>query len=190
MNTSSSIVYRIVPCDLGYLLLATTKQGICSLKIGDCADNLVKALADEFNQTRIIKDDDSNPEWLDKILDFIAGQKYSLDLPIDIQGTEFQKQVWQALQNISYGETRTYQEIAIAIGKPKAVRAIGSACGANPIALIIPCHRVVRSDGSLGGYHWGIERKQKLIERENQVLNIEHLEQKRKLKSYQVLPSI
>jgi AraC family transcriptional regulator, regulatory protein of adaptative response / methylated-DNA-[protein]-cysteine methyltransferase len=98
----------------------------------------------------------------------IAGDKTHLDLPLDIRGTAFQKQVWQALQKIPYSQTRTYTDIARDIAKPQAVRAVGNACGANPIALIVPCHRVLRSDGSLGGYRWGIERKQKLLIQESQ----------------------
>ncbi len=171
-SPKTKIFYTIVHSDLGYLLVATTDKGICSLKIGDHAENLVKILADEFNQATIIYDDKSYQNWLEKILDFVAEKKYNLDLPIDIHGTDFQKKVWQALQNIPYGETRTYQEIANELGKPKANRAVGNACGANPIALIIPCHRVVCSDGSIGGYHWGIERKQKLLAREKKTRHL------------------
>ena len=165
-SNKTKIVYTIVSCDLGYLLVATTDKGICGIKLGDHAEELVKILAKEFKQAIIIRDNNSHQDWVKKILNFIAGEEYDLNLPIDIRGTEFQQQVWQALQNIPYGETRTYQEIANDLGKPKAARAIGNACGANPIALIIPCHRVVCTDGSLGGYYWGIERKQKIIERE------------------------
>ncbi len=171
-SMKTKIFYTIAHCDLGYLLVATKDKGICSLKIGDRVENLVKILANEFNQATIIWDDESYQNWLEKILNFVAGKDYNLELPIDIRGTDFQKKVWQALQNISYGETRTYQEIANELGKPKANRAVGNACGANPIALIIPCHRVICSDGSLGGYHWGIERKRKLIEREKKTRHL------------------
>ena len=162
----TEIFYTIISCDLGYLLVANTDKGICKLKLGDRAKPLVKILAEECNQATIIRDNKSSQNWIEKIENFLVGKEYDLDLPLDICGTEFQRQVWQALQNIPYGATRTYQEIANDLGKPKATRAIGNACGANPIALIIPCHRVVCSDGSLGGYHWGIERKQKLLDRE------------------------
>ena len=165
-SKKTKIFYTIVPCSLGYLLVATTDKGICAIKLGDNSEELVKILADQFNQATIIRDDKSHQDWIEQILNFIAGKESNLDLPIDIHGTAFQQQVWQALRNIPPGETRTYQEIAEDLGKPKATRAIGNACGANPIPLIIPCHRVVCSDGSLGGYHWGIGRKQKLIERE------------------------
>ena len=164
----AKIIYTIASCNLGYLLVATTDKGICAIKLGDTPVELIKILAEEFNQATIIRDDSSYKHWIETILSFIAGKKSNPNLPLDIRGTAFQQQVWQALQNIPYGETTTYTEIAKEIGKPKATRAIGNACGANPIALIIPCHRVVRSDGSLGGYRWGIERKQKLIQQETQ----------------------
>ncbi len=162
-----SIVYAIAPCPLGYLLVATTEKGICSVKLGDEADKLEHILNQEFHQAHIMRDDQTHREWIQAILDLIAGGEAHLDLPLDIRGTAFQKQVWQALQRIPYGETRTYTDIARNIAKPQAVRAVGNACGANPIALIVPCHRVLRSDGSLGGYHWGIERKQKLLIQES-----------------------
>ena len=160
------ITYTVVPCPLGYLLVATTNKGICAVKLGDEADDLERILINEFHQAHIVRDDHTQKDWVQAILDLIAGGEPHLDLPLDVRGTAFQKQVWQALQKIPYGETRTYAEIAGDIGKPQAVRAVGSACGANPIALIVPCHRVLRSDGSLGGYHWGIERKQKLLAQE------------------------
>jgi AraC family transcriptional regulator, regulatory protein of adaptative response / methylated-DNA-[protein]-cysteine methyltransferase len=160
------IVYSVVTCSLGYLLVATTDKGICTIKLGDRPKELIKILTDEFQQATIIRDDQSHQDWIKKILNLITGTESDPDLPLDIRGTAFQQQVWQALQKIPYGETQTYTEIAQDLGKPKAVRAIANACGANPVALIIPCHRVVRNDGSLGGYRWGIERKQKLIEQE------------------------
>ncbi|MEH1849302.1 MAG: bifunctional DNA-binding transcriptional regulator/O6-methylguanine-DNA methyltransferase Ada [Nostoc sp.] len=162
-----SIVYAIAPCPLGYLLVATTEKGICAVKLGDEADKLKHTLIKEFHQAQIMRDDQTHKEWIQAILDLIAGGKAHLDLPLDVRGTAFQKQVWQALQKIPYGETRTYTDIAHDIVKPQAVRAVGNACGANPIALIVPCHRVLRSDGSVGGYRWGIERKQKLLIQES-----------------------
>ena len=165
-----SIVYAIAPCPLGYLLVATTEKGICALKLGDETDKLEHILNQEFHQAHIIRDDDTHKEWIQAILDFIVGDETHLDLPLDARGTAFQKQVWQALQKIPYGETRTYTDVARDIAKPQAVRAVGNACGANAIALIVPCHRVLRSDGSLGGYHWGIERKQKLLGQESKFI--------------------
>ncbi|MHC5774224.1 bifunctional DNA-binding transcriptional regulator/O6-methylguanine-DNA methyltransferase Ada [Nostoc sp.] len=163
-----SIVYAIAPCPLGYLLVATTEKGICAVKLGDEADKLEHILIKEFHQAHIMRDDHTHKEWIEAILNFISGDETHLDLPLDIRGTAFQKQVWEALQKIPYGETCTYTDIARNIAKPQAVRAVGNACGANPIALIVPCHRVLRSDGSLGGYHWGIERKQKLLIQESE----------------------
>ena len=162
-GTTMRIAYTIVPSPLGYLLVATTEKGICAVKLGDEADVLERTLILEFARAEIFRDDHTYKEWVQAILDLIVGDVPDLDLPLDVQGTAFQKQVWQALQKIPYGETRTYTDIARALGKPQAGRAVGNACGANPIALIVPCHRVVRSNGSLGGYHWGIERKQKLL---------------------------
>lgn len=160
------IAYTIVPCSLGYLLVATTEKGICAVKLGDAEDELERILLNEFNQAQILRDDNLHQDWLQTILNFITGDAPHLDLPLDVRGTAFQKQVWQALQKIPYGETRTYADIAREIGKPHAVRAVGTACGANPTALIVPCHRVLRTDGTLGGYHWGIERKEKLLAQE------------------------
>lgn len=165
-----SIVYAIAPCPLGYLLVAITEKGICAVKLGDEADKLEHILNQEFHQADIIRDDHTHKEWIQAILDFIAGGEIHLDLPLDVRGTAFQKQVWEALQKIPYSETRTYTDIARNIAKPQAVRAVGNACGANPIALIVPCHRVLQSDGSLGGYRWGIERKQKLLTQESKFL--------------------
>lgn len=163
---ATEIVYSIVVCDLGYLLVATTDRGICAVKIGDRQQDLIETLTQEFSQAIIIRDDLNYKDWIESILKLITGKKAHRDLPLDIRGTSFQQQVWQELQKIPWSETRTYREIANNIGKPKAIRAIGNACGANPVALIIPCHRVIRSDGSLGGYRWGIEYKQKLLAKE------------------------
>jgi AraC family transcriptional regulator of adaptative response/methylated-DNA-[protein]-cysteine methyltransferase len=163
---ATEIIYSIINCNLGYLLVATTDRGICAVKISDRQQNLIQTLTQEFSRATIIHNDLNCKDWLESILNLIAGKEADSDLPLDIRGTSFQQQVWQELQKIPYGETRTYREIANNLGKPKATRAIGNACGANPVAIIIPCHRVVRSDGSLGGYRWGIECKQKLLDRE------------------------
>ncbi|MCC5616783.1 methylated-DNA--[protein]-cysteine S-methyltransferase [Nostoc sp. CHAB 5836] len=163
-----SIVYAIAPCSLGYLLVATTEKGICAVKLGDEADNLEHTLIKEFHQAHIMRDDHTHKDWIQSILDLITGDETHLNLPVDIRGTAFQKRVWQALQKIPYGQTRTYTDIARDIAKPQAVRAVGNACGANPTALIIPCHRVLQSDGNLGGYRWGIDRKQKLLMQESE----------------------
>lgn len=166
------ISYTIIPCVLGYLMVSTTEKGICAVNLGDREDELEKTAIDRFIQARIKRDDRKHQDWIEPILNFLAGSKSDLNLPLDIQGTTFQKQVWQALQTIPYGATRTYAEMARDLGKPKAARAVGNACGANPTALVIPCHRVLKSDGSLGGYHWGVDRKQQLLRQESNLIRI------------------
>jgi AraC family transcriptional regulator, regulatory protein of adaptative response / methylated-DNA-[protein]-cysteine methyltransferase len=161
-----NITYIIELSTLGYLLVGITNKGICSVKLGDNVEKLEHLLYREFHQANIQRNDSAYRDWIQAILNFIVGSEPHLDLPLDIRGTAFQIQVWQELQKIPYGETRTYAEIAREIGTPNAVRAVGSACGANPVALVVPCHRVLRSDGSLGGYEWGLERKKKLLETE------------------------
>ena len=163
----TEIIYSTIECDLGYLLVAVTEKGICAVKLGDRAIDLIGNLKVEFDRAILVEDNSQDREWIEQILKSIEG-KADLDLPLDIRGTVFQQQIWQTLQDIPYGETRTYKEIAEGLNKSKATRAVGSACGANPLALIIPCHRVLRSDGGLGGYRWGIERKQKLLNIEQQ----------------------
>lgn len=162
------IKYRIIFSSLGYILIANTDQGICTISLGDHCEKLIASLARDFSQATIIRDDNNHQDLSEQIHQqlhsYLAGNEFNLDLPLVLRGTDFQLQVWKTLQRIPYGETRTYGELASDLGKPKAARAIGNACGAaNRIALIIPCHRVVRNDGSLGSYRWGIERKQKLI---------------------------
>ncbi len=149
---------------LGHVLVARTGKGICSVKIADDAAELRRLLAEEFSEAEIREEDLA--EIRAKILSFVAGQGNLLKLPLDIRGTVFQRRVWEELRRIPRGETRTYQQIARAIGAPAAVRAVGSACGANPVALVVPCHRAVRTDGGLGGYAWGISRKKKLLKLE------------------------
>lgn len=163
-GAGTEIRYSTASCDLGNLLVATTGKGICAVRLGNTPTDLTNALKIEFSNATIIEDNENYREWIEQILQSIEGKEADLDLPLDIRSTAFQRQVWQALQKIPYGETRTYQDIAHELNKPKATRAVGSACGANPVALIIPCHRVLRSDGGLGGYRWGIDRKRKLLE--------------------------
>lgn len=146
---------------LGTVLAAATDRGLCSIKLGDDAAKLRRLLAEEFSQAELVED--ALQELKDKILAFIAGEASLARVPVDIRGTVFQRRVWDELRRIPRGETRTYGDIARAIGKPRAVRAVGSACGANPVALVVPCHRAVRSDGGLGGYAWGISRKERLL---------------------------
>lgn len=160
------IRYTITDSPLGKILVAATDKGICSVRLGDDATALEKELHSEFAQAETKKDDDALTEWVNAILHHLSGQEPHLDLPLDVRATAFQKQVWQALQQVPYGETRSYAELAEAIGRPKAVRATASACARNPVALVVPCHRIVRSGGGLGGYRWGVGRKEALLEQE------------------------
>jgi AraC family transcriptional regulator of adaptative response/methylated-DNA-[protein]-cysteine methyltransferase len=146
---------------LGTVLAATTPKGVCAVKLGDDAAKLEHLLAEEFSAAELVKD--ALPELRSRILDFISGHGNLARVPMDIRGTVFQRRVWQALRAIPRGETRTYTQIAREIGAPAAVRAVGSACGANPVALVVPCHRAVRTDGGLGGYAWGLKRKKELL---------------------------
>lgn len=147
---------------LGTVLVATTDKGVCAVKLGRDAAELERLLSEEFPAAELARE--PAPELREKVLGFITGEASLARVPLDIRGTVFQRRVWDALRRIPRGETRTYSEIARAIGAPAAVRAVGSACGANPVALVVPCHRAVRADGGLGGYAWGIERKRRLLE--------------------------
>ena len=160
------IQYTITDSPLGKLLVAATEKGICSVCLGDDAAALKEELHTEFAQAEIKEDAAALSEWVNAILQHLNGKEPHLDLPLDVRATAFQKQVWQALQKVPYGETRSYAELAEALGKPKAVRAVASACARNPVALVVPCHRIVRSDGGMGGYRWGVERKERLLEKE------------------------
>ena len=149
------------PSPLGAVLIAATAKGLCSVKLGDDRTRLQRLLADEFSEADLVEVEMKDLKG--KILAFIDGETTLGKLPLDIRGTVFQRRVWDELRRIPRGETRTYREIARAIGAPEAVRAVGSACGANPVALVVPCHRAVRTDGGLGGYAWGLRRKKKLL---------------------------
>ena len=161
------IIYTTADCSLGRLLVAATERGVCSVALGDSNADLIKALFAEYPNASIdSRDTLISPSlnlWLNQVLELIAGKNPHTDLPLDIQATAFQFQVWEELRRIPRGVTRSYQEIAAAIGKPKAVRAVARACASNHVALVIPCHRVIREDKSLGGYRWGLERKEKLL---------------------------
>lgn len=160
------IVYTIMDSPLGLLLVAATQRGLCAVRLGDDETQLTHELTQEFTKAEFQRDDEHLREMVDSILAYLNGWQPHLALPLDLQATAFQRRVWEALQDIPYGETRTYAQIAAAIGQPNAVRAVGTAIGKNPVAMVVPCHRVVRSDGSLGGYRWGIERKQSLLDME------------------------
>ncbi len=160
------IKYTIAESTLGLLLVAVTDIGICSVTLGDKGEELAGDLRDEFPQAEIALDETSLGEQVGALLAHLAGQEPHPDLPLDVQGTAFQKRVWEELRRIPYGQTASYGEIARRIGQPSATRAVARACATNPAALLTPCHRVVRENGELGGYRWGVERKRQLLEKE------------------------
>lgn len=161
------ISYALAKCGLGHLLVAATEKGICAVRLGSNETGLETALREEFSAARIERDEGKLRQWVSQILEHLAGLRPNLDLPLDVQATAFQRLVWDALRSIPYGSTRSYSGVAQAIGRSAAVRAVARACATNPVALLIPCHRVVREDSSLGGYRWGLERKKKLLENES-----------------------
>ena len=148
------------------MLVAATNKGVCAIMLGDDPHALVRDLQDRFPNAELEGGDPAFERTVAQVVGLIEAPGQRLDLPLDIRGTAFQQRVWAALSAIPAGKLATYKEIARAIGQPKAVRAVAQACGANPLAVAIPCHRVVRSDGDLSGYRWGVERKRKLIDRE------------------------
>lgn len=152
---------------LGSVLVAGTERGICAITLGDDPDTLVRALQDQFIRATLIGDDTTFQQYVACVVGFVDHPASDLDLPLDIQGTSFQRRVWQALREIPPGGTASYADIATRIGSPGSARAVAGACAANRLAVAIPCHRVVRSDGSLSGYRWGVERKRALLERES-----------------------
>src|SRR2546425_543041 len=160
------IAFTVVPCALGRLLVATTARGICRVSLGSDAQELEAGLAAEFPAAELRRDRGALAGAVAVLLRYLDGRAEPLDLPLDVRATAFQRRVWEALRRIPYGGTRTYAEIAHAIGKPSAARAVARACATNPAALVIPCHRVVRADGGLGGYRWGVARKRALLEQE------------------------
>jgi AraC family transcriptional regulator of adaptative response/methylated-DNA-[protein]-cysteine methyltransferase len=162
----ANINYTIVDSPLGRLLVAVTERGVCSVTMGDSDRILEKTLRKEFSAANIERTDGILRETVSKVLRHLTGKEPHLELSVDIRATAFQRQVWEQLRAIPYGQTVSYSDVAKAIGKPGAVRAVGHACATNPVALVIPCHRVVREDKSLGGYRWGLERKQRLLETE------------------------
>jgi AraC family transcriptional regulator of adaptative response/methylated-DNA-[protein]-cysteine methyltransferase len=152
--------------DLGWMLMAATPRGICWLAFGPSPEVLTAELAEAFPRARWIDDSARLRDWFERVRGFILLPEAGIDLPLDVRGTAFQARVWDALRRIPLGATRSYGEVARAIGRPSAVRAVASACGANRVALLIPCHRVIAADGALAGYRWGKARKRRLLARE------------------------
>jgi AraC family transcriptional regulator of adaptative response/methylated-DNA-[protein]-cysteine methyltransferase len=161
------IHYTIAGSPLGRLLVGATERGISALYLGKDDGPLESSLRKEYPRAEIRRDRKGLEGWVGKILAHLRGREPNLDLPTDVQATAFQRRVWEELRKIPYGATRTYSQVARAMGKPKAIRAVARACATNPVSVVVPCHRVVRADGNLAGYRWGLERKQALLERES-----------------------
>ncbi len=162
----ATIWYGTVASGLGRILVAGTASGVCAVKLGEADEVLERELQAEFPRATLARDPARVRAWVEPIVEHLAGRRPALDLPLDVQATAFQWQVWRALQAIPYGETRTYAEVAQAIGRPSAVRAVARACATNPVAVVVPCHRVLPKAGGPGGYRWGTARKQKLLRHE------------------------
>ncbi len=163
------ILFAIGDCRLGVVLIASTDKGVCALLLGDTPETVLEDLQSRFPNAELIGDDPHYQALIGHILPFVEAPKLGFDLPLDIQGTAFQTRVWAALRDIPVGDTASYSEIANQIGAPKSSRAVAQACGANPLAIVVPCHRVVRADGGLSGYRWGVDRKAQILELEKDV---------------------
>ena len=160
------IRFAVGQCSLGAVLVASSERGVCAILLGDEPDALARDLQDRFPKANLIGGDARFETLVAQVVGLVEAPMHGLDLPLDVRGTAFQQRVWQALTEIPAGKTASYAEVAIRIGSPKAVRAVAQACGANALAVAIPCHRVVRNDGALSGYRWGVERKRALLDRE------------------------
>lgn len=168
-----SIHFAVGICSLGDILVAESGKGICAILLGDDADTLVRQLQDQFPRSELLGGDAEFEQRVAQVVGFVESPASGLALPLDIRGTAFQQRVWQALCAVPAGSTVSYAEVAQAIGSPKAVRAVAGACAANVLAVAIPCHRVIRNDGALSGYRWGVERKQALLQKEADSLSLQ-----------------
>jgi AraC family transcriptional regulator of adaptative response/methylated-DNA-[protein]-cysteine methyltransferase len=162
----AEIRFVIGQCSLGAILVAQNARGVCAILMGDDPEVLVRTLQERFSGARLIGGDPAFGALAASVISFVEAPRLGLDLPLDARGTAFQQRVWRTLRDIPPGATASYAEIARRIGAPRSVRAVAGACAANPVAVAIPCHRVVRSDGALSGYRWGIDRKRALLARE------------------------
>lgn len=165
-GSQTDIRFAVGECSLGSILVAQSGLGICAIFLGDDPNSLVRELQDQFPKVNLIGGDAGFERLVAKVVGFIEAPALGLDLPLDVRGTAFQQRVWQALRNIPAGSTASYTDVAKRIGSPNSVRAVAQACRANAMAVAIPCHRVVRSDGALSGYRWGVERKRALLAKE------------------------
>jgi AraC family transcriptional regulator of adaptative response/methylated-DNA-[protein]-cysteine methyltransferase len=162
------IHYTVAPCALGYVLVGATERGVCSVCLGDSPESLREALQRDYPAADIAEDSGDLGEWTTALLQHLEGAMPHLELPLDLRATAFQRRVWEELRRIPYGETRSYSQIAAAVGQPQGARAVARACASNRVAVVVPCHRVVRENGDLGGYKWGLQRKERLLAREKQ----------------------
>jgi AraC family transcriptional regulator of adaptative response/methylated-DNA-[protein]-cysteine methyltransferase len=153
---------------VGWLLVASTGRGVCAVEFGDTAGALEDELRREFPAATVTRDDTALQPFVHALLEYLNGREPAFDLPLDVRATAFQSRVWAALRDIPFGSTRSYSQVAREIGAPTAARAVAQACAANPVAVVIPCHRVVRENGGLGGYRWGVQRKRSLLNQEAQ----------------------
>jgi AraC family transcriptional regulator of adaptative response/methylated-DNA-[protein]-cysteine methyltransferase len=165
-GVAAEIRFAVGECSLGSVLVAQSAKGVCAILLGEDPDALVRELQDRFPRATLVGADAAFEQTVARVIGLVEQPARGLDLPLDVRGTAFQQRVWQALREIPAGSTATYAEIAVRIGAPKSARAVAQACGANPLAVAIPCHRVVRTDGSLSGYRWGVDRKTTLLKKE------------------------
>ncbi len=165
-GAGATITFAIAPTPLGRMLVAATERGLCAVRFGENASELERDLREEFHAAELHRDDAAMGKYVEPLLASLRGDNTIIDLPLDVRATAFQKKVWETLRQIPRGETRSYTDVARDIGEPHAVRAVARACASNPVAIAVPCHRVVRSDGGLAGYRWGVDRKKKLLEAE------------------------
>ena len=165
-GADAEIRFAVGECSLGSILVARSERGVCAILLGDDPDALLRELQDRFPRATLVGGDAEFEALVARVVGFIEAPRLGLDLPLDVRGTAFQQRVWRALREIPAGATVSYRELAERIGAPGSVRAVAGACAANPLAVAIPCHRVVRSDGGLAGYRWGVERKRALLQRE------------------------
>ena len=165
--SSEAMQVTVGECALGSVLVAASPRGVCAVLLGDDTPALWQDLQRRFPEARLMEGDRAHQSLAEEVARLVAAPGRSFDLPLDVRGTDFQQRVWRTLRLVPAGTTTTYTEIAHRIGSPKAVRAVAGACAANPVAVAIPCHRVVRCDGGISGYRWGVERKRALLQRES-----------------------
>lgn len=165
-GTGMKIAYTIAKSPLGKVLVGATEKGVSAVYLGDSNEKLVSALREEYPKANLAPATENYERWVKEIVQRIDGQKPHMEVPLDLQATAFQRRVWQELQKIPRGSTRTYSQVAKAVGNPRAVRAVARACATNPVSIVVPCHRVIREDGKLAGYRWGLGRKEELLAKE------------------------